>query len=404
MFPHSPHRGTRHRRLLLPLAILGVLILAGQTAGAAPSNSDWPALNADAAQSNYNPSETSISAHNVLKLKVKWTAAIPDVSYPVVAGGHVYLPVAAGTAVHARALDVETGKATTTYSKGAIGGLLAAHGNLYIAGRSLEVLNPDTGDVVAAIKGPSKSSHATFTNPLTTGSIVVAGYASESGTAPNAVYALDAATNHVLWHAPSLNAQVSAARGRIVTQTDAGSAFYNKKNGKQVSVQPAMWSDWFAEGSMAYSVATLKGKNATLYAFNKAGRAIWSRTVGPQIDARGWAHAAGPNAVFVATLKPHDGLEALNPSTGVVLWKHNLAGVQRLALANNLLFALTTGIGQPVRLVVFHAGTGKSVGTVALSGGFYAFPEPNELMIADGMVFIRAIGPSGDTELVALGR
>jgi outer membrane protein assembly factor BamB len=109
-----------------------------------------------------------------------------------------------------------------------------------------------------------------------------------------------------------------------------------------------------------------------------------------------------PDAVYVQTLKPKGGVAALDPQTGELLWMRSLADVQRLAVANGLLFVLTYGLGQPVRLVVLKADTGAPIGAVVLSAGYYAFPEPNELMIASGLVFIRVVGPRGG-QLVVLG-
>jgi hypothetical protein len=51
---------------------------------------------------------------------------------------------------------------------------------------------------------------------------------------------------------------------------------------------------------------------------------------------------------------------------------------------------------------MYRADTGKAIGALSLSTGYFAFPTNNELMVADGMVFVRAVGPSGTT-LVALG-
>jgi hypothetical protein len=39
---------------------------------------------------------------------------------------------------------------------------------------------------------------------------------------------------------------------------------------------------------------------------------------------------------------------------------------------------------------------------VVLSPGFYAFSAPNGLMVANGMVFIRAVGSAGSQFLLAL--
>jgi len=76
------------------LVILSCLVFVPRPlAIAAPTASDWPALGADASQSNYNPGEKIIKSANALKLKVRWTSAIAEQSYPIVAAGHVYVPV-----------------------------------------------------------------------------------------------------------------------------------------------------------------------------------------------------------------------------------------------------------------------------------------------------------------------
>ena len=95
-FPYSRANGLSCGAMSKPasLLILGILLLAaGSTAGAAPSPSNWPSLDMDAAHSNYNTAETTLTARNVLKLKVKWTAPETNLSYPIVAGGSVYVPV-----------------------------------------------------------------------------------------------------------------------------------------------------------------------------------------------------------------------------------------------------------------------------------------------------------------------
>lgn len=385
------------------LAIVGVLALAGGPPGhAATAPSDWPSINADAAQSNANLTEKGISAGNVLKLKVRWAASIPDISYPVVAGNRVYVPSLSGKVVHARALDLSSGKQVQSYNKGAGGGMLAANGNLYLAGRTLEVLDPATGDKIAGVTGRSTSSHATFTFPIVDRQLVLAGYSSSSRTIPNSLYAINASTNKILWHVPSMNAQGAISTGRILTVTDTGSAFYNETNGRTMASQAAVFSDWFGGAGLNYTVASVHGGKTTLYAFNGSGHKIWSRVVGPALDSYGWAHAVSGKGIYVATVKPREGVEALDPGTGTVLWQRSLPGVQRIAYANKLVFVLTAPMGGALQLVVLRSSSGKPVGAVSFSDGYYAFPTSNELMIAGGMVFIRAIAPTGATQLLAL--
>jgi hypothetical protein len=151
-------------------------------------------------------------------------------------------------------------------------------------------------------------------------------------------------------------------------------------------------------------VASPPGKGATLFGFDSSGHRIWSHTVGPAMAAQSqdWAHAVGPDAVYVTTLRPRVGIQAIDPTTGHALWTQTVANVNQLALANNLLLALTYSLGQPVRLVAIHPTTGKIVGAIVLSSGYYAFWAPNGLMVANGMVFIRVQGPQG-SQIVALG-
>jgi outer membrane protein assembly factor BamB len=163
-----------------------------------------------------------------------------------------------------------------------------------------------------------------------------------------------------------------------------------------------VYSDWFAGSKLAYTVASVKRKAATLYAYRSNGTVAWHHSIAPSIVTTGWPHVVDDAGLYVGIMKPWKGIEALDPVTGHLLWRKAIPDVQRLALANGLLFALTFNLGQPVRVVVMRAKDGASVGAIVLPPGYYGFPEPNGLMVADGMVFIRAVGPRG-SELIALG-
>jgi hypothetical protein len=389
-------------RLLLVLAILGLLAASAALPAGAAAPSDWPSLAGNAGQSNVNPSERALSVSNVLKLKVKWTAPVPDISYPIVAGGRVYAPVQKGKTVQVQVLDALTGKEITTYTESAIGGILVSGGKMYLAGHTLHVLDPANGDVLGTIKGVSPSSQATFADPVADSRVILAGYASASPTISNSIYAIDPSTNSVLWHSPSQNAQSAIVAGRVLTLTSTGTVSYGELSGKVVTTEPSLLSDWFSGGALAYTVATASNHNATLFAYDTSGRNTWSRTVGPRLDPRGWAHAANAGSVYVAMFKPYEGLEALDPSDGSVRWRVKLAGIQHLAVAHGIVFAISNQLSMPLRLVMYRAGNGKVIGSLSLSSGYFAFPTKNELMIADGMVFVRAVGPGGPT-LVALG-
>lgn len=395
---------------LLTLIILWFLLqpflrpVSGALVHAQVTSSDWPSLNYDGTQSNDNTAEKTLTAQNVLKLKVRWTAPTLDVSYPIVAGGHVYIPVLSHGRVHVRALDAATGKFLTTFPKDARGGMLALGSSIYLAGHIVQEVDPTTGDKLSQIKPRPAAPGGSFVNPITDQSIMVAGYTgSLNHRSLNSLYGIDPQSNSVLWKLPSLNAAAALGAGRVLTETTTGSEFVTESNGKSVASQTGVWSDWFTDNSLAYTVATVKRSKATLYAYSASGRRVWQRVVGPYMITSGWPHATTPSAIYVQTMQPQSSIVALAPGTGHVLWARTVASIQRLVLANGLLFVLTYSLGQPARVVILRAQTGQPLGAIVLSPGYFAFNEPNGLMVADGMVFIRAVGPGNVSLLIALG-
>jgi hypothetical protein len=384
------------------LVILWFALLAGSSfATAAPASSDWPSMDYDAAQSNFNRVEKTISSKNILKLKVKWATPIADGSYPIVSGAKVYIPFQTGKNVHVKVVDAVTGKAVTRYPKDAQGGLLATGGNLYVAGRFLQVIDPSSGGRLAKIDATGKFPGSIFVNPVADNKFVLAGFANRINSS---IFTLDPSNNQVLHKLPSASAAIAAATGRVVTSTQKGSVIYDETSGKTLASPPYFGSKWFAGTLLAYMVASPPRKNATLHAFDGSGHHTWSRTVGPALATQGtdWPHALGPDALYIQTLTPQPGVQALDPLSGRVLWTQRLTNVNQLVLVNDVLLALTYNLGQAVRLVALQPTTGKTIGAIVLSNGYYAFATPNGLMVANGMVFVRAVGPGG-SQLVALG-
>lgn len=382
--------------------ILGILLLTGQpSARAASTGSDWPSLGFDAAQSNNNSAEMRITPQNALKLKVKWTSPIADASYPIVAAGRVYLPVIKQGRVHVRVVDAASGKQTGLYAKDAEGGILALRNQVYLAGHVLQDINPATGDKAGAITASPHTARGTFLNPLGTDSVMVAGYYPAGKVIPTSLYAIDPQSNKVLWKVPSISALGTIGPGRILTQTSTGSELYDTA-GKRVTSQPNVYSDWFAGSILSYTVASIGRRRATLYAVDGTGARIWKRAVGPYSRTTGWPHAVSQDSLYIQTLLPAEGIEALDPESGHVQWSKRIQDIQRIVLANDLLFVLTFRLGQPVHLVIMRAHTGAPIGSIVLSADYSVYPTQNELMVAAGMVFIRAVGPGGP-QLIALG-
>lgn len=376
-------------------------------AHASPSTSDWPSLNFDAAQSNNNLDEKALNSRNILKLKVRWFASIADASYPVIAGGNAYLPVVAHGKIHVRVLDALSGKSVALYPKDALGGMLVNNGSVYLAGRNLQAVDAAGGAKVTTISASPALSHGSFVYPISDDKVIIAGYASTKGRAPNTLYAINPQSNNVMWKAPSLDALGAIGAGRVLTQTATGSAFYAEGDGHATAAPRSVYSDWFGNDSLAYTVASIavanvKRRHATLYAYFPSGVLGWKRRVGPNMVAAGWPHAVTPDRLYIQTLLPQSGVSCLNATNGHQIWFRQIADIQRIVHVNSMVLVLTYGLGQQVRLLAFQAKSGKSIGAVVLSPGYYAFPEPNELMVADGMVFIRVEGAKG-SQLLALG-
>jgi outer membrane protein assembly factor BamB len=397
-----------------PLIILWCALMAiSPAARAAPpaAPSDWPSLNFDSAQSNYNSVEKTLSSHNVLKLKVKWVYPgktcspgfpMADASYPVAAAGHVFVPVQSGSTIHVRELDALTGRCITRFTKDAQGGMLWNSGNLYLAGKYLQAFDPATGNLVARVTATSNLGGSIFVKPLADKKVILAGFANR---VQSSIYTVDAGSYQVLHRLPSTSAVAAVLTGRVVTSTLTGSVFYDEATGKALARQPYFGSNWFAGPNLAYMVASPPRKNARLYAYGPNGGWAWSRTVGPVMATQNtdWPHAVGPNTLYIQTLKPQEGIDALDPSTGAVLWTQRLADVNRLVLMNDVLLALTYPLGQQVRLAVLNPQNGKIIGAIVLSSGYSAFVANQDLMVANGMVYIRVVGPGNTPQLVALG-
>lgn len=362
------------------------------------ASSSWPSLNGDAGQSNDNPVEKAITARNALKLKVRWCAVIAGQSYPVVAGGRVYVPIVSRGKINVRALDAASGSKVAGYSKDALGGMLATGGDLYFAGTYLSVVDATDGTTVQQISASPSFAAGTFVYPQSDGKVVLAGY---FGGVHTSIYTMDPTSNQVRRKLPSSDGVGTALTRHIFTSLSAGSAVYDESSGRTIAQPKFVGSYWFAGDSMAFTVASPGGKSASIEAFNPGGRRVWSRTVGPSsAPGSDWPHAVGASAVYVATLRPRVGVQALDPTTGQVLWTRPLANVQHIVMANNLLFVMTYGLARPASLVILKAGSGSVVGTLVLNG-VYPFAAPNELMVAAGMIYVRAASPTG-SELVAL--
>jgi hypothetical protein len=411
---------------LRALIIVGALLLGGQgliapgtarahsaaavgtcgpssTSHGAVDSSSWPAFNADAAQSDYNPDVTALTPKNVLKVRARWCAVTSAASYPIVAGGRVFIPIQGGGKIHVRALDAATGRTLAGYPKDALGGMLVIADKLYLAGHILQAVNVGDGTKLFAVSGSPRLPLSTFLYPETDGKDVFSGFYSGVNSS---IYAVDPGTGAVVQKLPSTTASETVASGHILTTTGKASIFYDASTGKSLAHPPYLGSFWFAGSALNYTVAEAPKKKVTrLIALDGTGRWAWGQTVGPLLATvnTDWPHAVGPSLVYVQTFRPQEGIEALDALTGKVAWTRTIPNVQRMALTKNLLVVLTYGLGEAGRLIVLNPANGKIIGGITLSPGFFPFGSANGLMVANGMIYIRVTGPGNVSEVVALG-
>jgi outer membrane protein assembly factor BamB len=298
-------------------------------------------------------------------------------------------------------LNSSNGKTLGTYTEDALGGLLMRLGILYTAGHALQAIDSATGESIAKITPHPSVKGGIFLNPIADKKVILVGYALPRG--PGSLYTVDPNANQLVSKMASATSVGTLGTGRVLTETATGSAFYDERSGKTLWSRTAIKSNWFAGDALDYTVSSVKGKNTTLYAYDGTGHSVWSRSVAPPLAVQDWPHSVSTSAVYVQVLRPQVGVQALDPLSGTVLWTRTIPDVQHIVLANGVLYVLTYGLGQQVRLVALHADTGVPIGAIVLSSGFFAFPASNGLMVANGMVFIRAANTTGTQVLVALG-
>jgi outer membrane protein assembly factor BamB len=385
-------------------AILSFLPPVHASAAGSLTHSNWASLDADAAHSDANAQEKTLTAGNVLKLKVKWALPIPTQSYPVVADGKVYLPITAHHKIHVRAVDALTGNPIHTYPQDAVGGLLAIPEGLVVAGHLLQLLDPITGLKLEQMPAPLGLTGGTYLDPTSDTKVLLVGYATTTRSSTANLYTVDPTTGTILHTLGSATAEGTiGSHGRVLTVTRAGAAFYDEISGRTVAQQTSVFGPWFAGSTLAYTVASIGKKSVFLLAYDGTGQRVWKRTIGPPYVVDSWPHAVTPNVLFVERVRPTVGVEALDALTGAIVWNRSIPNVQRLAEANGVLYVLTYALGEPVKVVALKAATGKLIGVIGLSSSYYAYPEQNDLMVANGMLFIRAVGPNNVQQLVALG-
>lgn len=399
--------------LLLSLASLCVLacVASAHQVSAQPAvpASDWPMLGHDATSSNRNPVDHALTRQTLVHIKVLWTHSLPTISYPIVSGGRVFAPTLTTKGVRVIEWDAATGKQITKIRREAIGGMVATDTDLVTAGSKLVASKLATGQVDFTSSALTGTARGQFLNPMLNGTTLLAPYVQFTTTASgrtrvqDRLFAVSALDWRSLW---SVNggstAAPAASDSTVFTSAAHGSQFVELATGKRTTFKHYFATSWFSVGELAYGVTALPHELTTLYCLHPNGERVWSRVVAPPFATSTWPHAAAPGRVFVQVFEPVNGVQALDADTGKVIWTRVVPCVQHMAMANGLLYVASSCLAAPAVIVVLRATDGKQVARVPLPAGYMIYNADNQLMIAAGMLFVRAVGPLGPA-LLAFG-
>ena len=428
-------RGVPALMLVLTLVLMNGAAQANPAlpvpAGAPAAAGDWPMYGHDAARTNYNAAETTLSADNVDQLVQRWeyhvgSGASLTSSAPSVANGRVYVGTSVASGDNFFALDAVSGafawSADLGYSNACwhvgIGATPAIAGNLVVAGGG----NATYYGLDAATGAP-RWSHAlgagasafAWASPLIANGRAYIGVASycDNPSVQGAVQALDLTTGGVLanqpivpsgragggvWNSPAL----SPDGGRLVAATGEDYAGYNCAYTRaMVSLDPLSLAvhEAHQQGQTNQDLdfgttpiifhdsqnRTLVGanhKDGTFYAYllsNINAGPIWSRDTGTSV---GFMPAYDPTYGSGGTLFIAGGgarLYAVDPATGADRRPDTSSGdaYGNMAIANGLIF-LNNGGNLDIRdehtgnllrtLNPTHSGGSQS--GVAVANGF----------------------------------
>ena len=268
-------------RLCACALVLAALPAVGSSAAASGAGSAWPQLGFNAAHTGVNPNETALSAANVPTLTQQWIhqQGINPPDDPVAAGGLVYFVGSDGVLV---ALNGMTGAPTWSFTEPSTLTDPVVVGSVVYTSASEELyaLNARTGAVeratpIVANAGLVYAGGVLYTEP-----------ADSSGPVPMGAYS--ASTGEQLWTANvgSLIAPPAVGDGEVF-------ALDNQGNGAGQRV--------------------LRARSAV------DGHALWSRVIGPQVNA---TPVVSGNTVIVTTIAAH--MVALNATTGALLWRKTM--------------------------------------------------------------------------------
>ena len=349
------------RTLIATIAVLAGLLAAATPAAAAPG--DWWQFGYTAANTRFNPNETTIGPANVGRLGLaaqQQPAGFAHASAVAVANGRAYVQVG----------NYESGgDALLAYDAGSFGApplwrqesgcgsrSPTVHlGIVFVGSIACRPSGDDGG--VRAVDGAT-GELLWYSQPLgigegeedasnvaaTSGAVYFSMYANAVYGGDNALVSLDARTGRLRWKVAGTTGSPAVAGGRVFVGTMAGQlqarsaatgALLWTRAGGSLLGAPAV------TGGVVYSLGTENGASRLFARRADTGALVWKQPLPGQLTGA-WLAVAG-GRVLAATSA---GISALDVATGASRWRVSVAGASSVAVANGLVFAgLTSGIG-----------------------------------------------------------
>jgi eukaryotic-like serine/threonine-protein kinase len=376
---------------LAAAAITGLapVVASSATASATTGTVNWPGFHDNAADTGYNPSETTLGPGNVAGLSQQWLASTDGAytdSAPTIAGGSLFTDTFkteeegflqafnASTGAPEWTSDVPAAASDPAYGDGQLFVASGVNGGVY-------AYNAATGALDWSLiqSSDGDGSEPVFANGL----VYVAGY----GT----ISALNPATGAQVWSEGSgglVRSVPAVSDGRlfiaiepfaarypqnlIVLNASTGALLWRKKLGTGIQqASPVVTSD------MVYQCS-----GSTLYAvWAKTGDLRWSEPSVCDIDNT----PALANGVLYTAEDQSDDVYAINASTGAVEW--NVAGTgsdnAAPAVANGVVYVpMAAGT-----VAAYDASTGALLWT-SPDLGFLNEPGAAEPAVVNGLLYV----------------
>jgi len=375
-------RRTQARFLLSLVALLAALALAPAQALAG----NWSQLGASADHTRHNVGETAIGPANVATLKVDWEVTVSGITAaPVTWGGIVYVGSSHG-GLHA--IDARTGAQlwTVRTNQSVLGSPAVANGIVHVATSAATVYGFDAR--TGAFLWQTQAGSGMVSSPVVANGVVF------TGALDGTVHALDAATGAPKWSAPAsaaVETTPAVSGGTVyVTSSDEKLHAYDAATGRGlwsvvVHALTAPRSPTTSSPSVANGVVYVSHGQSNIIAFDaQTGTRLWAPNFACS-PTRVDGSPAIANGVVIASNACGE-VWAYPTMGGVPSWLHasmTCCGASPLAVANGVVYVGEVFPSGSPELRALDAGTGMKLWT--FPAGLAAPPIP---VVSNGTVYL----------------